>query len=102
MSVVDSPRSSRKQMTRQQFDVAVDNLIHDEGMPDDEPEREFYLRVLVAAGFIIRDRHGIPAGIEFHPTSTDLSDFLVGLDRVRRRRLKLIAEGLVTTEMGFH
>lgn len=57
-------------MTRQQFDETVDLLIRENDMPDDEPERDFYVRMLVASGFSIRDRRGIPDNVDFTPTPT--------------------------------
>jgi hypothetical protein len=45
--------------------------------------------------FIIRHRRGLSEEIPWDgPTDAELTEFLSGLDRLRRRRLKKIAEGL--------
>jgi hypothetical protein len=54
-------------------------------------------QVLIAAGMVIQKRRGLIAG--YIPTPLDLADFIKGLDRSRRRKLKSIADGVELTDM---
>jgi hypothetical protein len=56
------------------------------------------IRVWMAAAVIIKQRRAIPDGRDFRPTPEEVVDFLTGLDRLRRRALKVIANGMTRWE----
>jgi hypothetical protein len=83
-------------MTKQEFDEAVERL-----RQGHKAESDAEARVYVAAGFIIRQRRGIPDDQPWEgPTDAELAEFLAGIDRVRRKRLKEIAERLKRDVVG--
>jgi hypothetical protein len=53
-------------------------------------------RVFIAIGLILRQRRGIPDDQPYHSTGTEQAKALAGLNRVRRKKLKKIAEGLTS------
>jgi hypothetical protein len=80
------------QMTKQQFDEAVD-LLEQEVWPEDEDECRAL--VFTASCFIMRQRLRLPDDAAWlGPSAGQLSEFLVGLNEVQRKRLKQIAETL--------
>jgi hypothetical protein len=86
-------------MTQQQFDEAVD-LLEQEEWPDDQDECR--ARVFAASCSVMRQRLRLPddeAGLG--PSAEELSEFLVGLNEVQRKRLKQIAETLMP-KVSFH
>jgi hypothetical protein len=84
-------------MTKQQFDEAVERL--QVLWPPLKNKTEVDVRVVVAACLVMRQRRGIPADQPWGgPTDAELAEFLAGLDRVRRKRLKLQVEALSMDE----
>ena len=80
-------------MTKQQFDEAVD-LLEQEAWPDEEDECR--VRVFTASYFVMRQRLRLPEDEAWvGPSAGELSEFLVGLNGVQRKRLKQIAETLI-------
>jgi hypothetical protein len=88
------PRADHNmRMTKQQFDEAVD-LLEQEVWPDDEDECR--VRVFTASYFVMRQRLRLPEDEAWvGPSTGELSEFLVGLNEVQRKRLKQIAETLI-------
>jgi hypothetical protein len=88
------PRTDHNmRMTKQQFDEAVD-LLEQEVWPDDEDECR--VRVFTASYFVMRQRLRLPEDEAWvGPSAGELSEFLVGLNEVQRKRLKQIAETLI-------
>jgi hypothetical protein len=88
------PRADHNmRMTKQQFDEAVD-LLEQEVWPDDEDECR--VRVFTASYFVMRQRLRLPEDEAWvGPSAGELSEFLVGLNEVQRKRLKQIAETLI-------
>jgi hypothetical protein len=88
------PRTDHNmRMTKQQFDEAVD-LLEQEVWPDDEDE--CCVRVFTASYFVMRQRLRLPDDEAWvGPSAEKLSEFLVGLNEVQRKRLKQIAETLI-------
>jgi hypothetical protein len=96
------PRADHNmRMTKQQFDEAVD-LLEQEVWPDDEDECR--VRVFTASYFVMRQRLRLPEDEAWvGPSTGELSEFLVGLNEVQRKRLKQIAETLIGgPELIFH
>jgi hypothetical protein len=87
------PRADHNmQMTKQQFDEAVD-LLEQEVWPDDEDECRAL--VFTASYFVMRQRLRLPDDEAWlGPSAGQLSEFLVGLNEVQRKRLKQVAETL--------
>jgi hypothetical protein len=83
------------QMTKQQFDEAVD-LLEQELWPDDEDEDECRARVFVASCFVMKQRLRLPEDEAWlGPSAKQLSEFLVGLNAEQLKRLKHLAETLI-------
>jgi hypothetical protein len=81
-------------MTTDQFDEAVDLLRQGSQWPE-SVDHDLTARVFVAAGYILKHRLGISDDVMWSPAESELSEFLAGLSRVQRKKLKRIAESLV-------
>ena len=81
-------------MTNEQFKDAMQALIEHQGDITAGEHSMEEIRIYMAAGFIIRQRLSIPDVESFSPTPDQVVEFLTGLDRQRRRKLKKIAEGI--------
>jgi hypothetical protein len=86
-------------MTKREFDRAVERLRH-EGRSGAKTDAD--TRVFVAASLVMRQRSGIPDDQpwEGHPTDAELAEFFAGLDFARLKRLKEVAEGLISEVVG--
>jgi hypothetical protein len=81
-------------MTTDQFDEVVDLLRQGSQWPE-SVDHDLIARVFVAAGYILKHRLGISDDVMWSPAESELSEFLAGLSRVQRGKLKRIAESLV-------
>ena len=83
-------------MTEPEFDTAVTALIQGgQGAIKNENEE----RVLVAATFVIQRQRKIPDDEPWEgPTDQELAEFLTGIDRIQRKKLKAMADGLIKSQ----
>jgi hypothetical protein len=91
-------------MTTDQFDEAVD-LLQQTANPHQctAAEQDRLLRVLAAAGAVLKHRRGIPDDTEWTLPADALEEFLASLTLTQRRKLKRIAESLQAVErMAIH
>jgi hypothetical protein len=63
--------------------------------PQNGVQEDIHARILVAAGFIIRQQRGISEEEVWSATPTEVADFLDGLDDQQLRKLKQLAESLL-------
>jgi hypothetical protein len=63
--------------------------------PQNGVQEDIHARIVVAAGFIIRQQRGISEEEVWSPTPTEVADFLDGLDDQQLRKLKQLAESLL-------
>jgi hypothetical protein len=76
-------------ISNREFATAFENLKQGNG-----PGNVIEARVYAASGFVIRQRRGIADDEPFSLTPEDVVEFLNGIDDLRVKRLKKIAEGL--------
>jgi hypothetical protein len=81
-------------ITKDEFDEAVD-LLRQGGQWPDSIDRDLVTRVSVAAGYVLKHRLSISDDVMWSAAESELSEFLAGLSRVQRGKLKRIAESLV-------
>jgi hypothetical protein len=80
-------------MTKAEFDRALERLQHEGWRLHGANNTQ--ARVFAAACFVMKHRAGISDDQVWEgPTDAELAEFLAGLDRPRRKRLKEIAEDL--------
>jgi hypothetical protein len=82
-------------MTKAEFDQAIEAIRQGHITPREE-------RVLVAAAFIMREIRNIPDDEEWEPTRTQLVEFINGLDKQLRSRLKRIADDVQEEKPTLH
>lgn len=83
-------------MTEPEFDAAVAALIQggQEAIENDSEQRVF-----AAVTFVIMQQRKIPDDEPWRgPTDQELVEFLTGMDRIRRKKLKTMAEGLLKSQ----
>jgi hypothetical protein len=83
-------------MTELEFDTAVAALIQGgQGSIKNDHEE----RVFVAATFVIQRQRKIPDDEPWGgPTDQELAEFLTGIDRIQRKKLKAMADGLIKSQ----
>ena len=80
-------------ITKREFDEAVERLQrHGRSVIE---KHDIETRVWIAISQVLMHRHNIPEPWG-GPMNAELVEFLTGLNRVQRKRLKLIAEGIMS------